>query len=372
MKKVLDVNLQRKIRKKRLAKKYFKTIFLFFSFFLVIVGVWQISLKNYIFSNKDSKFPIVFLGDEILGFESVKKGFCILTNSQFNFYENNARLLKNSSNNSLKANIKSFNNNSNNVLFYEKGARNFSIQNEKQVVFSGELENDVISAKTFKNGMYAFVTKEENYLCCLVIYNKKNEQIFSWSCAENLIVDFNILEKEDGVIVCTAGVKEGFLKTLVYELNFSNDKEKLKKEIDNFMPLFIKKIGSVIILVGDTKVFYFDNGGKILNSIDFGKDLQNFIVNDFGCFITFFNNTIASYDKYGNLISKKETQKQVKDIKYFNNDVIFLMDDEILKTNSKLKELKKIKNEFNIEKFTYKKPYIYYISMNKVNRILLN
>ena len=59
-------------------------------------------------------------------------------------------------------------------------------------------------------------------------------------------------------------------------------------------------------------------------------------------------------------------------IKYFNSDVIFLTDDEIIKTNSKLKELKKIKNDFNIEKFIYKKPYIYFVSMNKVNRILLN
>ena len=379
MKKILDVNLQRKIRKKRLTKKYFKVIILFFSIFLVIFAAWQISLKHYIFSNKDSKFPIVFLGDGILGFEETKKGFCVLTNAQFNFYEKDAKLLKNSYNNSLKANVKGFYNN-NNILFYEKGSKNFNIQNEKQVVFSGELENDAIFAKTFKNGMYAFVTREEGYLCSLVVYDKKNEQIFSWSFAESLIVDFNISEKEDGIVVCTTGVKEGLLKTFVYELNFSSNEEKLKKELDGFMPFIVKKVGSVIILVGDTKVVYFDDGGKILNSIEFGKRLKNFIVNDYGCFIAYlnnlesaeFNNLIVSYDKYGNLINKKETQKQIKDIKYFNSDVIFLTDDEIIKTNSKLKELKKTKNDFNVEKFIYKKPYIYFVSMNKVNRILLN
>lgn len=379
MKKILDVNLQRKIRKKKLAKKYIKTVILFFSFFLIVFSVWQISLKNYIFSNKYSKFPIVFLGDEILGFEATKKGFCVLTNSQFNFYEKNAKLLKNISNNSLKANIKAFEN-CNNVLFYEKEAKNFSIHNENRVVFSDELENSIIFAKTFKNGVFAFVTKEENYLCGLVAYNSKNEKIFNWSCAEKLIVDFNVKENAEGVVVCTTGIKEGILKTFVYDLDFSSNEEKLKKEIDNLMPLLIKKVGSTTILVGDTKVFYFDDGGKTLNSIEFGKRLQNFIVNDYGCFIALlsnlenseFNNLIVSYDKFGNLINKKETKKQISDIKCFNNEVIFLTDDEIIKTNSRLKELKKIKNEFNIEKFTYKKPFIYYISMNKVNRILLN
>ncbi len=379
MKKVLDVNLQRKIKKKRLAKKYFKIFVLIFTFFLVIFAVWQISLKNFIFSNKDSKFPIVFLGDEILGFEKTEKGFCILTNSQFNFYDKNAKFLKNISNNSLKTNIKTFENN-NNVLFYEKETKNFSIHNENKVIFSDELENKIIFAKTFKNGIFAFVTKEESYLCGLVVYNNKNEKIFNWSCAENLIVDFSVKENAQEVVVCTVGVKDGLLKTFVYELNFSSDEEKLKKEIDNFMPLLIKRVGSTTILVGETKVFYFDDAGKTLNSVEFGKRLQNFVVNDYGCFIAFltnlenseFSNLIVSYDKFGNLINKKETQKQINDIKYFNNEVIFLTNDEIIKTNSRLKELKKIKNEFNIEKFTYKKPFIYYVSMNKVNRILLN
>ena len=253
MKKYLDVNMQRKIKNKTLTKKYLKIFVLFLSFFLIMFAIWQISLKNVFFGNNSENFPILFSGDNVLGFEKTKNGFCILTNNQFSFYNKNGTVTKNVVNRSSKTQINVC---EDNVLIYEKGSKNYSVQTDKKLKFQGSLEQNIIFGKIFKNGNFAFVTNSEKCFCEFVVFNNKNKHIFSWNCSENLIVDFHVFDDESGCVVATTGVKEGFSKATIHELKFYNEKEKFKKDFEKFVPFNIKKFGSNIILVCDSKVFF--------------------------------------------------------------------------------------------------------------------
>ncbi len=374
MKKILDVGLQRKLKKKNLIKKYLKVVALFISFFLAMFLIWHISLKSVFFGKHSDNFPILFSGDNVLGFEKTNSGFCILTNNNINLYNKNGVITKNFVNNSSKTIIKSC---GSNILVYEKHSKNFSIQNEKRLKFSGGLDQNIIFGKIFKNGDFAFVTSSDKCFCELVVFNKKNEQIFHWSCAESLIVDFCILDDSSGCVVATVGVNKGFSKGSIYELKFSNEKEKLKKDFNKLVPLAIKKSGSSIILVCDSKILYINEKGKVLKICPHFSELKNYVVTDDGCFIGCFNvienykfsSVLICYDRYGNKVAQNTIDDSVRMIKSFDGDVVIVTDSGFILTNEKLKNFKKLENYDNIEDFIYLKPYIYFVSMNKINRV---
>ena len=378
MKKFLDVNLQRKIKKKKIIKKYIKVFFLFLSFFVIMFVVWKISFKNMFFSRTNSNFPILYSGDAVLELEKFSGGFSVLTNNKLNFYNKNGKLLSNFKNSNPKMQIRSC---QGNILCYEQDAKKFSIHNDKKILFTDKLENNICFGKIFKNNNFGFVTKGENYLSELVVYNKKNEQIFRWVCAEGLIVDFDLFDDLSGCVLTAIRSNDGFLKTLVYEIQFSNieKSEKMKKDFKNYCPLAVFKFGSVIILVCDTKIFFMDSKGKIFNSVAYSTDLESFCVTDDGHFVgcfsspgnSNFRNILISYDRFANFVAKLEVEDEVKKIQTKRNDILILTQNSIIKTKVNFKKIKKTNHDKNIEQFIYDDPYIYFVSMNKVGRFIL-
>ncbi len=378
MKKFLDVNLQRKIKKKNIRKKYIKILILFLGFFVVMFIVWKISIKNMFFNNKNENFPILYSGDAVLGIEKSDSGFSVLTSNQLNFYNKNGKHLNKFGNNSLKTEIKSC---QGNILCYEQDSKKFSVRNDRKILFTDSLENNIFFGKIFKNKSFGFVTKGENYLSELIIYNKNNEQIFRWICAEGLIVDFNLFEDLSGCVVTTVGSSDGFLKSSLYELGFSNPKkaEKLKKDFKNYLALSIERIGNINILICDVAAFFVDNKGKILKTVTYDSELEGFCVTDDGHFIACFsgssnsngNSILMAYDKFGNLVSKLEIEDDVKKIQKNGNEILILTDNSMIKTKFNFKHMTKIKHDKNIEQFIYDKPYVYFVSMNKVGRFIL-
>ena len=377
MKKILDVNLHKKLKRKKRIKRYIVVFFVFISFFAVIFIVWQVSLKRFILKDNGKNFPILFSGDSVLGFEKTKNGFCVLTNSYFNFYRKDGCNLKSIANISPKTQIVGIDGK---VLFYEKGAKNFSIYEDCREIFSGVLENPIVFGKIFKNNYYAFVTNSENYSCELVIYNNKNRQIFKWSSAKNYIVDFDILKDSNKCIVATFGTtKEGICKSFIYELDFKSCREKIKKDFLNKAPIAIKKFGSFVVFVCDSTTFFINYSTNDFKTIDYGKNLLNFELMDGGYFVGYFKNfekdnfseILMVYDKFGDKKAEYRTNEKIRKIKSFDGDILILTDEHILHSDVNLKKINKIKNFDGVEDIIYEKPYLYFVSMNKLNRFLL-
>ena len=345
--------------------------------FAAILVVWKISLNRFFLSEKNSNFPILFSGDEVLGFEKTKDGFFVLTNNYFNSYLKDGKKLKDFSSGGSKFEYSILNDY---VLLYETNSKGYTIYKNNKVVFKDVLQNDVISAKIFKNGNFAFITKGEKYFCELLVFNSKNKQVFKWGCAEGLIVDFQIFDDCSGCTLTTVVTKDGVLKTFVYGISFNKaGEEKFKKDLGKVMPLEIKRVGSLNILVCNLKLFFIDSKGSILKSLDFEKDLAGFTITDSGYFVGNFlmannfefSSEIVSYDKQGNKIAEHKTKSKVKKIKSYGNKIIYLTDNEIVLTDVRLKKFKSIKNIWEIYDFIYEKPYFYFVSMNKLNRVLL-
>ena len=377
MKKIIDLNLERKIKKRKQKKKYLKIFLIFSLLFVVIFFVWKISLNRIFLSEKNPNFPILFSGDEVLEFEKTGDGFFVLTNNRFNIYLKDGKKVKSFPSDGFRLNSSIF---EDFVLLYEPVTKGYSVYKKNKIIFKAVLQNDIISGKIFKNGNFAFITKGEKYFCELLVFNKKNEQVFKWGCAEGLIIDFNIFDDCGGCVLTTLSSKEGVLKTFVYEINFQKTgKEKFKKDLERVTPLQIKKIGSLTVLVCNFKLFFLDDKGSVLKSIEYKKELNNFTFTDSGYFVGSFlipNNLefkgeLISYDKLGNKIAEFKTNNEIKKIKSFGNKIIYLTDNEIVLTDVKFKKFKKIKNIWEIDEFIYQKPYFYFVSMNKLARVLL-
>ena len=376
MRKILDVNLQRRIRNRKLKEKYFKIFLLFLFFFAVMFIIWKLSLERIVIGDKSDNFPILFSGDTVLDFEKTDSGFCVLTNCQLNFYSRVGDKFKDTDSFAVKTQISSC---GDRVLWYEKDSKKFSIHNKKGSLFTGVLKKNILFGKINKRGSFAFVTESENGYCEFLAFNKKREQIFRWSCPDSLIVDFDFNENCNGCVLTTASVECGRITTSLHELNFYSDDELIKKDILNCMPLSVKRVGGVTVLVCDVKVLFLDVNGSILNEVEYSRNLENYVVTDNGYFLAFFssksNNSdglLVSYDKFGNKINEKcDFGEKIRKIKCYGRDVIALTDSFVFHMGLNLKVFGNIYNRCVVDEFIYIKPYLYYVSMNKINRCLL-
>lgn len=377
MKKIIDLNAERKLKKRKQKKKYIIIFLIFSLLFAAIFFVWKISLNRIFLSEKNPNFPVLFSGDEVLGFEKTKDGFFVLTNNWFNSYLKDGKKVRGFSSEGSKFEYSVLNEN---VLLYETDSKGYVVYKNNKMLFKDVLKNDIVFGRIFKNGNFAFITKGEKYFCELLIFNKKNQQIFKWGCAEGLIVDFQIFDDCGGCNLVTLAVKDGVLKTFIYGINLKKTSgEKFKKDLGKVMPLEIKRIGSLNILVCDSKLFFVNDKGVVLKNIEFEKDLAGFTITDSGYFVGNFlmennfefSSEIVSYDKQGNKMAKHQTKSKVKKIKSYGNTIIYLTDDEIVLTDVRLKNFKSIKNIWEIYDFIYEKPYFYFVSMNKLARVLL-
>ena len=126
-------------------------------------------------------------------------------------------------------------------------------------------------------------------------------------------------------------------------------------------------------------VYFLDSNLNVLEFFDYGKTLTNFELADGGYFIGClkniendnFSEILVSYDKFGKKINQYKTNEKVRKIKSFGSDIFILTDEGILHTSANLKNLKQIKNFGSVEDMIYDKPYLYFVSMNKLSRFLL-
>lgn len=159
------------------------------------------------------------------------------------------------------------------AIIYDRGGKGFQIDTVKESTYSGEMENNIISADLHSSGMYAFVTEKDGYTSKLTVYNSDNTQKYAYYFADYYMSCVSI--SNDGKKAAVAGVsaKDGVLISVVYVLDFSSEEPLLKAEVDDNMFLSIRFLDNGnICVVGDnaTTIFYSDYKNRVDYSYDGG------------------------------------------------------------------------------------------------------
>lgn len=90
------------------------------------------------------------------------------------------------------------------TLLYDQSGKEYSIYNLSKKLTSNTTENEILCATISRNGTYAIATNSDSYTSQVAVYNRKNEKIYEWFCADYIIND--IVLSSNGKKLAVSGV----------------------------------------------------------------------------------------------------------------------------------------------------------------------
>ncbi len=166
-------------------------------------------------------------------------------------------------------------------LTYGIGDNGYQIQNFEKKTYSGEADGKIYTADIASNGNYCLVTAGNGYLTELTAFDSNNNRIFKYSFSEYYIMNVSINNDGTGCTVCGITSDEGFLKTGVYVLDFSEEEPISKYEIDGDIIIDSKYVSSNrVALIGEDASYLISIGDDEYKTISYDdKTISNYCFN---------------------------------------------------------------------------------------------
>lgn len=171
------------------------------------------------------------------------------------------------------------------AIIYNKNGKDFQVEHNSSQVTKKTVDNAIICAAISQSGTYAMVTKSNNYVADLYVYNLEGNEKYKYHFAENYVTDIAINKEGSKAVVSCVQTDDGTMKSVIYVINFSKEKEEAKIDLKDNMVL------KVDYMYDDTPVAVGEKYTSFINSskgskTDFNyenKNVANYSINpEFG------------------------------------------------------------------------------------------
>lgn len=338
-------------RKRRKRKKFIKKAVAFIVLLgvvLVTLFIWQTVANKA--SDTGKNFPISLSGSTVVSSKIQDNNLAVLTDKNLIFYNMNGKELR-----SIGYSYKSpvISESAGNILFYDADGANFSVENFSKTVLTKSLSDKIYLGAVASNGNTAIVTADSRYICDLIIYNKKGDEIYKWQSAQDLIMSIEFTGGGTGCVIATTGISNSLTSTVVYELNFSNKNEIFHSSIDDSTPLGIGKIGGFYHVVTDRSIEILDQNGSVFKEVDVNQSIRQcaFAGGKYTVLLlgqgANSQSVIQVYDQNGNKVGESLSNNRIKKISSDGARILSLDDNNINVYTMELKQTKSYTNQKN-------------------------
>lgn len=107
-------------------------------------------------------------------------------------------------------------------IVFDQGKTQFYIHNLNRRVYSGNAENNILSANIARNGTYAVATTSSGYTSEVKVYDKNGDNIYSWYCSDYYINDVVLSPNGKILAVSAVSATNGVLNSRIYILKFDS------------------------------------------------------------------------------------------------------------------------------------------------------
>lgn len=107
-------------------------------------------------------------------------------------------------------------------LVYGQGEKNYTVYNLADALFEGEASNEILAADIARNGTFAIASLSDSYTSQVTVYDKNNENIYTWFCADYIIN--NVLLDNDGntLVLSAFNAQNGEYVSKLYVIKFDS------------------------------------------------------------------------------------------------------------------------------------------------------
>lgn len=207
----------------------------------------------------EGNFPIEVSGGEDYQLRYTVRKIMVLSDMNLNIYDTDGNLLKKRQHAYINPVLRVANGR---ALVYENGGNRFSMEDEDEVFYTKSFENNILFARLSSDGYTAVVTTSENFSCELTVYNKKGSVVYERKCTD-MISDVSFINKSAGCVVSYIKAENGYLSTIVQEIDFTQSEEKSNSLPMETLGLEIFGSDEGAFVYGMNACGYVNKGGEI-------------------------------------------------------------------------------------------------------------
>ncbi|MBR5873070.1 MAG: hypothetical protein IKZ06_05440 [Oscillospiraceae bacterium] len=216
-------------------------------------------------------FPVDVSGTNVLKTFSVGEHFGVLTDISYALYAENGKQLLAAQHDFANPVVET---SGRRFLIYDQGGNHLVVRMRDKILFEKQFEYKIISADLSFDGTLTVVTSAQRYASKVHVFDSDyQEEIFTWSAADEYVVSASASEKEKTVAAAALSANEsGEIVTTVHIFTTEAAVELAKKEFKGASVLSLEfDSDGDIKLICDTLAATLSRDGKILGSCGLGS-----------------------------------------------------------------------------------------------------
>ena len=216
----------------------------------------------------EGNFPIEINGGAQYQLSCSEENVIVLSDAYIYFYNEEGGRIKSRQHALSNAVMEAVNGR---ALIFESGGNEFSVEDRSGVLYSDQLEKNIMFARLSKEGYTAVVTTSDNYDCEIIVYDRKGTVIYERKCIQR-VNDISFTEGSRGFIISYFYAENGSLVTSVQEAAFTENKEKWSSPGLDTLGLNVYGFDDGAFVLGIDACGYVDKKGQITSLYRYDGD----------------------------------------------------------------------------------------------------
>ncbi len=256
----------------------------------------------------------------------------ILNNTYFEVYNKDGKLINAASHGMFEPELKV---SEARFLLFDRDRYSVKVYNYSNELYERTFEKNIYCADIGRDGTFAVVTSSDTHNNTVSVFNKNNEQVYTWNSADNYIVDVAVSNDGDSIALCLVDALSGSFVSKVYILEYDSATPVWKAEINTFVSSITSVNEKYFLLTGVDAAYTVDwEGGYREHEISgvvrcYNTDITKNCVYAFGREDNEHDNSIVIIGEDGSKYSEFEFSAPISDIAVNGEKIAVLSSDTV-------------------------------------------
>ncbi len=175
------------------------------------------------------------------------------------------------------------------AIVYNIDATGFTVLKRDSVVYSGSADDKIYAGDIADNGVYALLTRSDDYLSKLTVYRTDNLEKYEYSFADYYVNTVSLNHDGSRAVLSGVSARNGGLISVIYILDFTQDTYMQKYEADDTYIYEVSFLNNGnAVAVGDKTAFFINVESGQKKDFSFkSRTLTNYTLKrDFGMLLS--------------------------------------------------------------------------------------
>jgi len=157
-------------------------------------------------------------------------------------------------------------------IAYDLGGLNYYIANNRELLFSGTCDSQILNANMNKSGDVAIVTDSDDCKSLVTVYDSHFEAIYKFHSSEKYVFDAAVSPNGKTVAIASYGTEEGIFESTLLLGKTNSDSFYNEIPLGDSIPLKVTyHTDSKILVICNDKTVLYNSDGTLFSEISYGE-----------------------------------------------------------------------------------------------------